>query len=154
VAAGAGANLALACDIAIAKQSASFLEPFCKLGLLPDTGGTYFLPRLVGTARAMGLAMLGEKISAQQAADWGLIWKCLPDEMFSVEVEALVAHLANAPTLGLARMKQAIYASASATLDQQLETEAAAMRDLGRSRDYREGVDAFLNKRAPVFRGE
>ena len=154
VAAGAGANLALACDIVIAKQSASFIEPFCKLGLIPDTGGTYFLPRLAGTARAMGLAMLGEKISAQQAADWGLIWKCVADDVFAGEVEALVAQLAAAPTLGLAKMKQAIYASENATLDQQLKAEADAMREMGRSRDFREGVEAFLNKRAPVFRGE
>jgi 2-(1,2-epoxy-1,2-dihydrophenyl)acetyl-CoA isomerase len=153
VAAGAGANLAFACDLVIARQSASFLEPFCKLGLLPDTGGTYFLPRLVGTARAMGFAMLGDKISAQQAAEWGLIWKCVADDAFAGDVEALVAHLASSPTVALARMKQTIYASAGATLEQQLQAEAEGMRALGRSRDYREGVDAFLSKRAPVFTG-
>lgn len=151
VAAGAGANLALACDLAVATNSASFLEPFCKLGLVPDTGGTYFLPRLVGTARAMGMAMLGNKISAQQAAEWGLIWKCVADEDFHTEVEAVVAQLAAAPTLALARTKQAIYRSASATLEEQLLFELDAMRELGRTRDYREGVDAFLNKRAPKF---
>lgn len=153
VAAGAGANLAFACDLVIAKRSASFLQPFCKLGLLPDTGGTYFLPRLVGTARAMGLAMLGEKLSAQQAADWGLIWRSIDDEGFAAETETLITHLANAPTLGLARTKQAIYASAQSTLEQQLEHERNAMRELGFSHDYCEGVDAFLNKRTPVFDG-
>jgi len=153
VAAGAGANLAFACDLVLAKRSASFLQPFCKLGLLPDTGGTYFLPRLVGTARAIGLAMLGDKLPAQQAADWGLIWRCVDDDMFAEEVEKLVAHLASAPTLGLVRTKQAIYGSAQATLEQQLNVERDAMRELGFSADYREGVEAFLNKRNPVFHG-
>jgi 2-(1,2-epoxy-1,2-dihydrophenyl)acetyl-CoA isomerase len=153
VAAGAGANLALACDLVLAKRSASFLQPFCKLGLLPDTGGTYFLPRLVGTARAMGLAMLGDKLPAQQAADWGLIWRCVEDDAFSDETEALLVHLASAPTLGLARTKRAIYGSAQCSLEQQLQIERDAMRELGFSEDYREGVDAFLNKRTPVFHG-
>jgi 2-(1,2-epoxy-1,2-dihydrophenyl)acetyl-CoA isomerase len=153
VAAGAGANLALACDLVIARRSASFIEPFCKLGLLPDTGGTYFLPRLVGTARALGLAMLGDKLTATQAAEWGLIWRCVDDDVFTEEVERLVAHLAAAPTLGLARTKQAIYASATAGLNEQLERERDAMRELGHSRDYREGVAAFLGKREPVFHG-
>lgn len=151
VAAGAGANLALACDLVVAKQSASFIEPFCKLGLLPDTGGTYFLPRLVGTARAMGLAMLGTKLPARQAAEWGLIWKCVDDDKFDVEVESLLAELAAAPTLGLARTKQAIYNSACSTLEEQLLVEQHAMRALGQTRDFREGVDAFLNKRTPEF---
>jgi 2-(1,2-epoxy-1,2-dihydrophenyl)acetyl-CoA isomerase len=153
VAAGAGANLALACDLVVAKESASFLQPFCKLGLVPDAGGTYFLPRLVGTARAMGLAMLGEKISAQQAADWGLIWKCVADTEFDSEVEALLTQLASAPTLGLARTKQAIYASADSTLEEQLIRERNLMQDLGCTHDYREGVDAFLRKRTPEFHG-
>lgn len=153
IAAGAGANLAFACDLVLAKKSASFVEPFCKLGLLPDTGGTYFLPRLAGTARAMGLAMLGTKISAAQAAEWGLIWKCVDDEAFEAEVEALLNDLAAAPTLGLARTKQAIYRGASATLEEQLLLERDAMRELGQTRDYREGVEAFLNKRAPEFHG-
>lgn len=152
VAAGAGANLAFACDIVIAKQSASFIEPFCRLGLLPDTGGTYFLPRLVGTARAMGMALLGAKISAQQAAEWGLIWKSVDDNDFSGEIEMLIAQLASAPTLALARTKQAIY-GAHATLDEQLNCERDAMRELGRTHDYHEGVDAFLKKRTPEFHG-
>lgn len=153
IAAGAGANLALACDLAVAKESAAFLQPFCKLGLVPDTGGTYFLPRLVGTARAMGLAMLGERVSAQQAADWGLIWKCIADEDFDPEVEALLAQLASAPTLGLARTKHAIYASADSTLEEQLLRERDSMQELGYTRDYREGVDAFISKRTPEFHG-
>ncbi|MDQ2926274.1 MAG: 2-(1,2-epoxy-1,2-dihydrophenyl)acetyl-CoA isomerase PaaG [Acidobacteriota bacterium] len=153
VAAGAGANLALACDLVIAKKSASFIQSFAKLGLIPDTGGTYLLPRIVGTARAMGLALLGDKLPAEQAAQWGLIWKCYDDEVFVAEVEKLLAHLAAAPTLGLARTKQAIYASDAATLPEQLMVERDAMRDLGYSEDYREGVEAFLNKRAPVFHG-
>lgn len=153
VAAGAGVNLALACDLVIAKRSASFIQSFARLGLIPDTGGTYMLPRLAGTARAMGLALLGDKLPAQQAADWGLIWKCIDDEAFAEETEALLTHLAGAPTLGLARTKHAIYASEQSTLEQQLAHERDAMRELGFSADYREGVEAFLNKRAPVFHG-
>jgi 2-(1,2-epoxy-1,2-dihydrophenyl)acetyl-CoA isomerase len=154
VAAGAGANLALACDIVIATRSASFIEPFCRLGLLPDTGGTYFLPRLVGTARAMGLAMLGDKLSAEQAAEWGLIWKCHDDDVFAFEIDRLTAHLASAPTKGLARTKQAIYASFDNSFDEQLNLERDYMRELGNSKDYREGVDAFMTKRTPNFTGE
>jgi 2-(1,2-epoxy-1,2-dihydrophenyl)acetyl-CoA isomerase len=153
VAAGSGANLAFACDIVLAKRSASFLQPFCKLGLLPDTGGTYFLPRLIGTARAMGLAMLGDKLSAEQAAAWGLIWKCIDDDAFEGEIERVLSHLACAPTLGLVRTKLAIYTSLQSTLDQQLQIECEAMRELGFTQDYREGVEAFLNKRSPVFHG-
>lgn len=153
VAAGAGANLAFACDIVLAKRSAAFLEPFCKLGLVPDTGGTYFLPRLVGTARAMGLAMLGNKLTAQQAADWGLIWRCVNDEEFESEIESLLKDLAAAPTRGLARIKQAIYRSAQSSLEEQLAMERDAMRELGSTRDYREGVEAFLSKRTPEFHG-
>ena len=154
VAAGAGANLALACDLVVATRSASFIEPFCRLGLIPDTGGTYFLPRLVGTARAIGLAMLGDRLSAEQAAEWGLIWKCVDDEAFTLEVEKLAAHLAAAPTKGLARTKQAIYASPGNSLDEQMDLERDFMRELGYSKDYREGVDAFMAKRTPNFTGE
>lgn len=153
VAAGAGANLAFACDIIIAAKSASFIESFCKLGLIPDTGGTYFLPRLIGTARAMGFALLGEKISAEQAAGWGLIWKCVEDAEFVAAIDSLVEHLAAAPTKGLARIKQAIYASSEHTLDQQLDMERDLMRELGYSADYHEGVAAFLEKRTPRFTG-
>ncbi|MFC3107200.1 2-(1,2-epoxy-1,2-dihydrophenyl)acetyl-CoA isomerase PaaG [Undibacterium arcticum] len=154
VAAGAGANLALACDIVIAARSASFIEAFCKLGLIPDTGGTYFLPRLVGTARAMGLAMLGDKLSAERAESWGLIWQCVDDDQLTATTDALAQHFASAPTKGLARTKQALYASPANTLPQQLDLERDFMRELGNSHDYREGVAAFMAKRAPQFKGE
>lgn len=153
VAAGAGANLPLACDIVIAAKSASFVEVFCQLGLIPDTGGTYFLPRLLGTARAMALAMLGDKLSAEQAAAWGLIWKCVDDEQLQPETDRLARHFATALTLGLARTKQAIYASPANTLEVQLDLERDLMRELGRSADYQEGVSAFIAKRAPQFTG-
>jgi 2-(1,2-epoxy-1,2-dihydrophenyl)acetyl-CoA isomerase len=153
VAAGAGANLALACDLVLATKSASFIQPFCKLGLIPDTGGTYFLPRLVGAARAMGLALLGDKLSAEQAADWGLIWRCIDDVEFAAEVEKLLARLAAAPTRGLARTKAALHASPANTLDAQLDLERDCMRELGASDDYREGVAAFTGKRPPRFTG-
>jgi 2-(1,2-epoxy-1,2-dihydrophenyl)acetyl-CoA isomerase len=154
VAAGAGANLALACDLVIAAKSASFVESFAKLGLVPDTGGTYFLPRLVGTARALGLAMLGEKLSAEQAAAWGLIWRCVDDTEFPTVIDQVMTYLVSAPTKGLARTKQAIYASQTNTLDRQLDLERDFMRELGKSHDYHEGVVAFLEKRAPRFTGE
>ncbi len=154
VAAGAGANLAFACDIVIAAKSASFIESFSKLGLVPDTGGTYFLPRLIGTARAMGFAVLGEKISAEQAAAWGLIWKCVNDAEFPSTIENLAAYFASAPTKGLARIKQAIYSSAGHSLDEQLDVEKDFQRELGYSADYREGVAAFLEKRTPRFTGK
>jgi 2-(1,2-epoxy-1,2-dihydrophenyl)acetyl-CoA isomerase len=153
VAAGAGANLALACDIVIAKKSASFIQSFCKLGLVPDTGGTYALPRLVGTARAMGLALLGDKLSAEQAADWGMIWQCVDDADFDNVIDKIAQYLAAAPTQALARTKEAILSSGLRTLEQQLDHECWAMRDLGRTSDYKEGVAAFLEKRAPLFTG-
>ncbi len=153
VAAGAGANIALACDLVIACRSASFIQAFCKIGLVPDSAGTFFLPRLVGTARAMGLALLGDKLPADEAAAWGLIWKCVDDAEFGAVVEALLARLAQAPTAGLAAIKRAIYASADNSLEQQIDLERDAQRTLGNSVDYREGVAAFLDKRPPRFSG-
>ena len=153
VAAGAGANVALACDLVIAAKSASFIESFSKIGLIPDTGGTYFLPRLIGTARAMGLAMLGDKITAEEAASWGLIWRCIDDAEFRPAVDAVVKQLAAGPTRALARIKQAIYASGNNTFDQQLDLERDFMRELGDSNDFREGAVAFLEKRMPRFTG-
>ncbi len=153
VAAGAGANIALACDMVVAAKSASFIQAFSKIGLVPDSGGTYFLPRLVGPARAIGLAMLGDKLSAEQAAAWGLIWKCVDDVEFPASVEALVQQLSSAATRGLAATKQAIYAAGGNTLEAQLDLERDAQRVLGLSTDYREGVSAFAAKRPPRFTG-
>ena len=154
VAAGAGANIALACDIVLAAKSASFVEVFCKLGLIPDTGGTWHLPRLIGHARAMGLAMLGEKLDAETAEQWGLIWKCVPDAALMDQAKAMAEHFAVAPTKGLAFTKKALQASYANTLPEQLKLEAAMMRELGHSHDYKEGVAAFIAKRPATFRGE
>ncbi|HEY0685149.1 MAG TPA: 2-(1,2-epoxy-1,2-dihydrophenyl)acetyl-CoA isomerase PaaG [Steroidobacter sp.] len=153
VAAGAGANIALACDLVIATKSASFVQAFSKLGLVPDSGGTWFLPRLLGNARAMGLALLGDKLPAEQAAQWGLIWRCVEDAEFKNTVDQLATQLAAAPTRGLARTKQAIYESWSHSLEQQLDQERDFQRELGRSQDYAEGVAAFTEKRTPKFTG-
>lgn len=154
VAAGAGASLALACDLVLAARSASFIQAFCRLGLVPDSGATWVLPRLVGTARAIGMAMLGERISAEQAENWGLIWKCVDDDKLMPEVEKLVLHFSSAPTKGLARTKQAIYASSGNSLAQQLDLECRHQRELGFGHDYREGVAAFMEKRSPRFDGD
>jgi 2-(1,2-epoxy-1,2-dihydrophenyl)acetyl-CoA isomerase len=153
VAAGAGANLALACDIVLAAKSASFIEAFCKLGLIPDTGGTWVLPRLIGPARAMGLALLGDKLPAEKAEQWGLIWRAVADEDLMKEAMAMAEHFAKAPTKGLAFTKKAMLASWTNTLEEQLRMEAGMMRELGYSHDYREGVAAFIEKRQPNFNG-
>jgi len=153
VAAGAGANVALACDIVIAAKSASFIQAFCRIGLLPDAGGTYFLPRLVGMARAKGLALTGDKLSAEQAAEWGLIWKCVEDAELMPAVEALLQQFAAAPTRALAGAKEALNAAANTTLRAQLDVERDLQQALGRSDDFREGVAAFRAKRPPKFAG-
>jgi 2-(1,2-epoxy-1,2-dihydrophenyl)acetyl-CoA isomerase len=153
VAAGAGANIALACDLVIAARSASFVQAFAKLGLLPDSGGTWTLPRLVGLSRALGLTLLGNKLTAEQAAAWGMIWQCVDDAEFSSTVDALAESLAAAPTRGLARTKAAIRGSWQHSLSEQLDIERDAQRELGRSADYAEGVAAFVGKRAPRFTG-
>jgi 2-(1,2-epoxy-1,2-dihydrophenyl)acetyl-CoA isomerase len=153
VAAGAGANLAFACDLVLAARSATFIEAFCRLGLVPDAGGTFALPRLVGRARAMGMALLGEPVGAEEAEAWGLIWRCVDDADLMAEANALARHLAMQPTRGLGLIKRAILASAHASLDQQLELERDLQREAGRTEDYHEGVAAFLEKRQPHFRG-
>jgi 2-(1,2-epoxy-1,2-dihydrophenyl)acetyl-CoA isomerase len=153
VAAGAGANIALACDIVIAARSATFIQSFSKLGLVPDCGGTWTLPHLVGSARALGLALLGDKLPAEQAAAWGLIWRCVDDSELAAAVDTVAAQLAAGPTSGLARTKQAIHAAWSSTFGEALDGERDAQRELGASADYAEGVAAFAAKRAPRFTG-
>lgn len=153
VAAGAGANIAFASDIVIAAKSAKFIQAFANIGLLPDSGGTWSLPRLAGQARALGLALTGDPLPAETAAEWGLIWKAVDDEALMEEAEALVRKFAQAPTRGLAETKRAIRTAFSRTLDEQLNLERDLQRVLGRTEDYREGVDAFLNKRKPAFKG-
>ena len=153
VAAGAGANIALACDIAVAARSARFVQSFSAIGLIPDSGGTWVLPRLVGQARAMGLALTGEPLSAEKAEEWGLIWKCVDDEALDSEVDAIAQKLAALPPLGLAAIKKMIRESWSHTLDQELNHQRDAMRRLGFTEDYREGVAAFLEKRPANFVG-
>jgi len=154
VAAGAGANLALACDIVVAARSASFVQSFARIGLVPDSGGTWFLPRLVGAARAMGLALLGEKLAAEQAAEWGLIWKVFDDARLMDEALQLAKALSGGPTKGYGLIKRAMHASSAATLESQLDLERDLQRDAGFSEDYREGVSAFKEKRAPRFKGK
>ena len=153
IAAGAGANIALACDIVLAARSAKFTQAFVKIGLIPDSGGTFFLPRLIGEARTRALAMLGEPISAAQAEQWGLIWKCVDDDRLMAEAEALAAHLATQPTAAVALIKRALDASASNDLDAQLALEAALQAEAGRTPDYAEGVRAFREKRPAQFVG-
>ena len=154
IAAGAGASVALACDLVIATKSASFLQAFSKIGLIPDTGGTWFLPQRVGMARAMGLALLADKLPAEKAAEWGLIWECTEDADFAARIDALAKQLSTAPTKALVRTRQAMHAAPGHTLEQQLSFEGSFMRELGWSPDYAEGVAAFMEKRAPNFTGE
>jgi 2-(1,2-epoxy-1,2-dihydrophenyl)acetyl-CoA isomerase len=153
VAAGAGANIALACDIVLAARSASFVQAFVRIGLVPDCGGTFFLPRLVGEARARALAMLGEPVSAAQAEAWGMIWKAVDDAALMPQAEELASRLSAGPTEAFALMKRAFAASASNGLDAQLDLEQQLQGAAGRTADYAAGVQAFVAKRPPVFTG-
>ncbi|MCU4317388.1 2-(1,2-epoxy-1,2-dihydrophenyl)acetyl-CoA isomerase PaaG [Acinetobacter bereziniae] len=151
VAAGAGANLALSCDMVVAKQSARFIQSFCKVGLVPDAGGTWHLPHLVGLARAKGLAMLGDQLSAQQALNWGLIWEVYEDEAFEQNVIELAERLANQPSSSISLIKQAFNHAPQNTLADQLQLERQFQRIAGHSVNYKEGVAAFMEKRKPQF---
>ena len=153
VAAGAGVNVALSCDIVLAARSARFVQPFCRLGLVPDSGGTYHLPRLVGEARAKTLALLGQTLSAEQAEAWGLISQVVDDDKLMAEARKLAVHLATQPTYGLGLIKRAIHASATNSLDAQLDLERDLQREAGHTPDYAEGVRAFFEKRPPMFTG-
>ena len=153
VAAGAGANVAIACDIVVAAKSAKFIQSFSAIGLIPDSGGTWHLPRLVGQARALGLALTGEPLPAEKAAEWGLIWKAVEDDALDAEVDAIADKLAALPPLGLAAIKEMIRTSWQYSLDEELDRQAGTMRRLGFTEDYREGVAAFLEKRTPKFVG-
>jgi len=153
VAAGAGANIALACDMVIAAKSAKFIQSFSALGLIPDSGGSWHLPRLVGQARALGLALTGDPLPAEKAAEWGLIWKAVDDDQLDAEVDAVAAKLASLPPLGLAAIKRIIRTTGNRTLDEELDLQRDEMRRLGFTHDYREGVAAFLEKRPAKFEG-
>jgi 2-(1,2-epoxy-1,2-dihydrophenyl)acetyl-CoA isomerase len=153
VAAGAGANLALACDIVLAARSARFIQSFAKIGLIPDAGGSWMLPRLIGEARAKALALTAEPLDAETAAAWGLIWRAVPDDSLMAEAQALAARLAEGPTVGLGLTKRAIHAAPGQPLDAHLDLERDLQREAGRTPDYAEGVAAFLARRAPAFRG-
>ena len=153
VAAGAGANIPFACDLVVAARSASFIQSFSKLGLVPDCGGSWWLPRLVGPARAMGLALLGDKLPAAQAEEWGLIWRCVDDDQLMPSALELARQLASGPTRGYVRTREAIEANLERSFEAALDVERDYQRELGRSSDYREGVTAFIDKRAPRFTG-
>ena len=153
VAAGAGVNVALACDVVLARKSAKFVQAFSSIGLIPDAGGTWALPRLVGQSRALGFTLLGESISADQAERWGLIWKAIDDDQFDAEVERVVRQLGAGPTGGLAAAKRAIRGAQSRSLDEQLDVERDTQRECGLTDDYKEGVSAFKARRAPRFIG-
>lgn len=153
VAAGAGVSVALACDLVVAARSSRFIQSFAAIGLIPDSGGSWVLPRLIGQARALGLALTGEPLSAETAADWGLIWKCVEDEALDREVDSLAERLASLPPLGLTATKKLIRSTWGRTLDQELNEQRNEMRRLGYTADYREGVAAFLEKRTPTFLG-
>jgi 2-(1,2-epoxy-1,2-dihydrophenyl)acetyl-CoA isomerase len=154
VAAGAGANIALACDIVLAARSAVFIQAFCRIGLIPDSGGTWLVPRLVGEARARALALLGETVRAEQAEAWGMIWKAVDDDRLLDEARSLARSLAAGPTRSLSLIKRALALSWDNSLDAQLDLERDLQREAGRTADYREGVRAFLEKRPPRFEGQ
>ena len=153
VAAGAGANLAFSGDLLLAGKSAKFIQAFCKIGLVPDSGGTYFLPRLIGEAKAKALALTGEAIDADTAERWGMIWKVVEDENLLAEARRYAAHLATQPTKALGTAKQMLQQSFANSLDTQLALERDMQNELGQSEDFREGVSAFFEKRTPVFKG-
>jgi len=152
-AAGAGANLALAADVVIASEDAYFIQAFTRIGLIPDAGGSYWLPRQIGTAKAMGAALFADKISAQQACDWGMIYETAPADVFLEHVQGRAAHLAQGPTVAYRQLKKAIRASFENTLDEQLALEAKLQGRCGKTRDFQEGVVAFLEKRTAVYEG-
>lgn len=152
VAAGAGANIAIACDVVLAAKSAKFIESFANIGLIPDSGGTYHLPRLLGQARALGMALTGDPLSAEKAEEWGLIWKSVADDELMNEASKLASKFANGPTQGLAQIKSLIRSSWKRDIVAQTDLERDTMRMLGKTEDYKEAVDAFLNKRKPIFK--
>ena len=154
VAAGAGANIALACDVVVAKASASFIQAFSKIGLIPDSGGTYTLPRLIGMQRASALMMMGDKVSATDAQNMGMIYKVFADDVYEAEVQKIALQLAQMPTYGLALTKKALNQTFNNTLEAQLELEDVLQTMAGNSEDYKEGTSAFLEKRMPVFKGK